>query len=294
MDQIEHGLFIVDKPKKLTSHDVVDIARKALKTRRIGHIGTLDPHATGVLVLCVNKATKLVKYFTENTKTYHAEIIIGKATDSDDITGKVIDEADASELTEEVVYEQLMTYKGESMQTPPKFSAIKMNGLKLYELARKNKEIQHIEPRKVNIFEIDDFTVLETGKIFRFSVSLKVSKGTYIRSIARDLGEKLGLCGTLGDLRRTSIETFDIKDAYTIDELKEGKIELKNPFDYLTMQKLIVDERAKSYIENGRFLDLDLFKEKTNTIIYSSEGQVLAIYYYDKDKDVMRMSVKWC
>ncbi|QLY39605.1 tRNA pseudouridine(55) synthase TruB [Hujiaoplasma nucleasis] len=294
MSNLEHGLLIIDKDKNITSHDVVDIARKSLKTRRIGHIGTLDPHATGVLVLCVNKATKLVKFFTENNKTYEAEIIIGQATDSDDITGKVIEEKDASHLQEIVVLDNLMSFLGESLQTPPKFSAIKMNGLKLYELARQNKDIRHIEPRKINIYEIKDFKVLEKGKLFKFQVTLRVSKGTYIRSIARDLGEKLGLCGTLGNLRRTAIESFNIKDAYSIEQLKLSDVTLIDPFKYLDMQKLVVDERAKSYIENGRFLDLDLFKEKTETIIYSNEGQVLAIYYYDKEKDVMRMSVKWC
>jgi tRNA U55 pseudouridine synthase TruB len=108
------------------------------------------------------------------------------------------------------------------------------------------------------------------------------------------LGKKLGLCGTLGNLRRTEIEDFHIKNAYSIDTLKKGEVSLEDPFNYLHMQKLVVDERAKSYIENGRFLDLDLFKEKTETIIYSNEGDVLAIYYYDEDRDVMRMSVKWC
>lgn len=294
MEDREHGLLIIDKPKDLTSHDVVDIARKGLKTRRVGHIGTLDPHATGVLVLCVNKATKLVKYFTENTKTYQAEFIIGQATDSDDITGKVIEEKDASQLKEKDVYDQLMTMKGDSMQVPPKFSAIKMNGLKLYELARRNEEITSIEPRPIHVYDFNDFQVLETGKVFKFQVTVKVSKGTYIRALARDLGKQLDLCGTLGNLRRTEIEDFHIENAYNIDQLKAGEVHLEDPFKYLNMQKLVVDERAKSYIENGRFLDLDLFEQKTETIIYSNEGDVLAIYYYDEDKDVMRMSVKWC
>ena len=294
MSEIENGVVIIDKPKDMTSHDVVDVARKALNTRRIGHAGTLDPNATGVLVLAVNKATKLVKYFSENSKTYKAEIIIGIATDSDDITGKVLEEMDASNLTEDQVIESLMAFKGKSMQVPPKFSAIKIDGLKLYELARRNIEMDKIEPRQIEILDIKDIEILETGQLFRFNVSLSVTKGTYIRAIARDLGEKLGLCGTLGELRRTEVEKFKIEDSYTLDQLKAGDVKLKDPFDFLDMQELIVDERAKSYIENGRFLELDLFKEKIETIIYSSEGQALAIYYYDADKDVMRMSVKWC
>lgn len=294
MEKLNHGVLIVDKPKGITSHDVVDIARKALNTRRIGHIGTLDPNATGVLVLCVNNATKLVKYFTEHSKSYRAEFVIGKKTDSDDITGKVLEEMDACHLKETDVVEQLMSFVGRFMQTPPKFSAIKVNGVKLYELARRDVTIHQIEPREVEVFDISDVEVLETGQVWKLMATLKVSKGTYIRSIARELGEKLGNLGTLGNLRRLEIENFKIEDAVSIDQLKTGEVELKDPFEYLNMQKLIVDERAKSYIENGRFLALELFKEKTDTIIYSSEGDVLAIYYYDKDRDVMRMSVKWC
>lgn len=294
MEKLNHGVLIVDKPKGITSHDVVDIARKALNTRRIGHIGTLDPNATGVLVLCVGNATKLVKYFTEHSKAYQAEFIIGKKTNSDDITGKVIEEMDACHIHEKDVVEQLMSFVGSYMQTPPKFSAIKVNGVKLYELARRDVNIHEIEPREVEIFGIDDIEVLETGQVFKLQATLKVSKGTYIRAIARDLGEKLNNLGTLGDLRRLEIENFKINDAVSIEQLKSGEVELKDPFQYLNMQKLVVDERAKSYIENGRFLALELFKEKTDTIIYSSEGEVLAIYYYDEDRDVMRMSVKWC
>jgi tRNA pseudouridine55 synthase len=294
MEKLNHGVLIVDKPKDMTSHDVVDIARKALDTRRIGHIGTLDPNATGVLVLCVNNATKLVKYFTEHSKSYRAEFIIGKATDSDDITGKVTEEKDAYHLKETQVKEALMSFIGRSMQTPPKFSAIKVNGLKLYELARRDVNIHQIEPREVEVFDIRDIEILETGQVWKLSATLDVSKGTYIRAIARDLGKKLNNVGTLGNLRRLEIENFKIEDAISIEQLKSKDVQLLDPFQFLNMQKLVVDERAKSYIENGRFLALELFKKKTDTIIYSSEGDVLAIYYYDEDRDVMRMSVKWC
>ncbi len=294
MKNTDNGIIIIDKPKGLTSHDVVDVARKALDTRRIGHIGTLDPNATGVLVLCVNKATKLVKYFSENKKKYIAEIIIGKATDSDDCTGKVVNQKVASDINESLVKEKLKEFEGKTMQTPPNFSAIKVNGFKLYELARKDIQVNNIEPREVEVFSIDNFKELETGNEYRFQIDIEVSKGTYIRAIARDLGKKLDNFGCLGELRRTKIENFSIEDAHTIEELKANSIKVLEPFQFLDMQKLVVDERAKSYIENGRFLELDLFAKKTDTIIYSNEGEVLAIYYYDEDKDVMRMSVKWC
>jgi tRNA pseudouridine55 synthase len=169
-----------------------------------------------------------------------------------------------------------------------------VNGLKLYELARRDVNIHQIEPREVEVFDIRDIEILETGQVWKLSATLDVSKGTYIRAIARDLGKKLDNVGTLGNLRRLEIENFKIEDAISIEQLKSKDVQLLDPFQFLNMQKLVVDERAKSYIENGRFLALELFKKKTDTIIYSSEGDVLAIYYYDEDRDVMRMSVKWC
>lgn len=287
------GILIVNKPKKYTSHDVVNIARKALDTRRIGHVGTLDPNATGVLVLCVNKATKLVKYFQEHKKTYIATIVIGTETDTDDLTGKVLDEKDASEITEEQLKEALFSFMGEQNQTPPNYSAVKVGGKKLYELARRDILLPDIEPRDVEIFEIKNFKIISKGKKIEFSVELHVSKGTYIRSIARDLGAKLDNFGTLKDLQRTAIDGFDIKNAVNLEDLREKKYELLDPFKYLNMPSIKVDDLTRRYIQNGRFLDLEMFPEKTDTIIYSRNDEVLAIYYYDEQKDVMRVSVKW-
>ncbi|MCK4551992.1 MAG: tRNA pseudouridine(55) synthase TruB [Tenericutes bacterium] len=288
------GIINVNKPKDYTSHDVVNIVRKVLETKRVGHIGTLDPNATGVLVLCVNKATKLVKYFETHNKTYLAKIRLGVKTDTDDTTGKIISVGNAGNITEEDIKKELDNFLGKQLQTPPKYSAIKINGKKLYELARRDIEIPNIEPRNIEIFSISDFKLLEKTDQILFEVKFEVSKGTYIRAIARDLGEKLGVYGTLEDLHRTNIDNFCIKDSYSIEDIKNNNFKIEDPFKYLNLQSMEISPAYEGYIDNGRLLDPKIFPSKTDTIIYSKKGNVLAIYYYDEQKDSMRMSVKWC
>ncbi|OQX93812.1 MAG: tRNA pseudouridine(55) synthase TruB [Tenericutes bacterium 4572_104] len=288
------GVLIINKPKSYTSHDIVDIARKVLMTRRIGHIGTLDPNATGVLVLCVNKATKLVKYFENHSKTYIATIRLGIQTDTDDITGKVVKETKIEDLKEEDVLKELKTFKGKQEQIPPKYSAIKINGRKLYELARRDLTIPPINPRTVEIYSIDKFKHLKDEPGFTFQIRFKVSKGTYIRSIARDLGERLGVYGTLVELERTRINQFTIEEAIDLETFKQGKYELKDPFKYMDLNKHVISPEFEHYVRHGRFIDPDLVPEKKDVILYSESGEPLAIYYYDEQKNQMRMSVKWC
>ena len=154
----------------------------------------------------------------------------------------------------------------------------------------------HVEPRDVEVFNIDNVGIIYLEKTIEIKLRLDVSKGTYIRSIARDLGEQLGNCGSLIDLRRIKINRFNIDEAYTIEQLqKEGnQVVLKEPFEYLDLPSIIVDKNVENDINFGRFIELDFFKEKTDTIIYSLEKEPLAIYYYDEVKNIMRMSVKWC
>ncbi len=288
------GILIINKPKNYTSHDVVNIARKALGTKRVGHIGTLDPNATGVLVLCVDKATKLVKYYENHSKKYLATIKLGLKTDTDDITGKVIDEGSVEGITDEQIQETLQTFLGKQKQVPPNYSAVKIKGKKLYELARRDFIIPDIDPREVEVYSFADFSVTERGQYITFQVTVHVSKGTYIRAIARDLGEMLGCFGTLQDLERTEIEKFKLKDAISIEDLKAGKYEVKEPFQFLNLPSITVEGNYRALIANGRLLDPDLFETKLDTIIYSKDQEVLAIYYYDEAKNLMRMSVKWC
>lgn len=287
------GILIIDKPKDMTSHDVVNIARGALKNKRIGHTGTLDPNATGLLVLACGRATKLVKYFTNDRKTYDCEIIIGKGYDTDDITGELTDELDASNIEEKEIRNALDELIGKGYQLPPTYSAVKVGGQKLYELARKKKAVFGIEEREIEIFSIDNVNIKYLDKTIEISLSLEVSKGTYIRAIARDLGKRLNNFGVLKDLRRTKVNKITLDDSYTIEQLRNNEVELKDPFLFLDLPKITLNDYYIDEINNGRFLDLSLFEEKTDTIIYNESGDVLAIYYYDELKNVMRMSVKW-
>lgn len=288
------GVLVVDKPKEMTSHDVVNIARKSLGTKRIGHTGTLDPNATGVLVLAIGKATKLVKYFEYDTKTYLCTFLLGASYDTDDVTGKLLNSKDASKIKEEEIKNALNSFLGKQEQIPPAFSAIKIQGRKMYELARRDMEMPKIGAREVEVFSIDDIEVNYLDSLVEVKATMKVSKGTYIRSFARDLGERLNSFGALKELRRLEVNKLNLDSAVTIEELKTGNVELKDPFDYLDLPKIYVDETIKSYINHGRFLDVGLFEEKTDTIIYTKDKEPLAIYFYDETKNTMRMSVKWC
>lgn len=288
------GILIINKPKNYTSHDVVNIARKALGTKRIGHIGTLDPNATGVLVLCVDKATKLVKYYENHSKKYIATIKLGLKTDTDDITGKVTGEGKTEGITDAQIEEALDTFLGKQKQVPPNYSAVKIKGKKLYELARREFIIPDVDPREVEVYSFADFRVIERNEYITFQVTIHVSKGTYIRAIARDLGEKLGCFGTLQDLNRIEIDKFKLADAISLEDLIAGKYEIKEPFQFLNLPSITVEGNYRALIANGRLLDPDLFETKQDTVIYSKDHEVLAIYYYDETKNLMRMSVKWC
>ncbi|MDD3711907.1 MAG: tRNA pseudouridine(55) synthase TruB [Candidatus Izemoplasmatales bacterium] len=287
------GLLVIDKPKDFTSFDIVAVARKTLKVKKIGHTGTLDPNATGILVLALGKATKLIKYFTEDRKTYQCTFLIGRSYDTDDTTGNLIAELDASKLSESQVINALKSFIGKNQQVPPAFSAIKVQGRKMYELARKNKELPELKPRDIEIFGISEIEVYKEEKTIVVKAIFDVSKGTYIRSIARDLGVKLNNVGCLMELRRTRVSNFTLADSITMEDLINQEFNLKDPFDFLALPRITVSETIANDIQFGRFIDMKYFSDKKDTIIYNSAGEVLAIYTYDSNKNTMRMSVKW-
>jgi tRNA pseudouridine55 synthase len=176
-------IIVVNKAAGMTSHDVVNKIRRIFNTKRVGHTGTLDPDATGVLVVCINEATKLVQFLEADSKWYIAEILVGRSTDTFDKTGNTIKEFPVLKLSNEEVDECLSTFKGKISQVPPMYSAIKVNGKKLYEYAR-NNQIVELEPRNVEIFEINRITdVVKDGEFYKFQIKVHVSKGTYIRSL---------------------------------------------------------------------------------------------------------------
>ena len=256
---MQSGVLIIDKPEGITSHDVVAKVRKALHTKKVGHTGTLDPLATGVLVVCVEKATKLVQYLTCENKTYEVQMKLGVKSDTGDITGNIIEtDANISEkldaLTLEKINETLNTFLGAQKQVPPMYSAIKVNGKKLYEYAREGVEIER-EERDIEIHSIENVSF--ENDILKYTVSC--SKGTYVRSLCEDIAEKLGTCGTMTALRRIVTGEFEIKDSIQIEEISEEKIiSMEKLFDKKidvsnNMKKLINGEEIKVDLEDGLY-----------------------------------------
>ncbi len=223
------GVLIIDKPSGITSHDVVAKVRKALKTKKVGHTGTLDPLATGVLVVCVEKATKLVNYLTCDEKIYEVEMKLGIKTDTGDITGNIIDEDTNYKVTIKEANEVIKSFVGKQKQIPPMYSAIKVNGQKLYELARKGIEIER-EPRDIEIFDIYNIDI--NNEFIKYTVHC--SKGTYVRSLCEDIAQRLGTIGVMTKLRRIKSGQFEIENAIKIDDISEEKI--------ISMEKLFDKE----------------------------------------------------
>lgn len=210
-----NGYLNVYKEKGMTSHDVVFKARKILKTKKIGHTGTLDPDAQGVLVLCVGQATKMVEYITDHDKVYEAEVILGKETDTCDVSGTVIRESE-QRISREAFESSLKQFSGDIRQKPPIYSAIRVNGKKLYHYAR-NGETVEIPERDVHIAEISLLEFCEASQQAKIMVTC--SKGTYIRSLCRDIGSALGTAGCMGNLIRHRVGSFSIDDALTLAEI---------------------------------------------------------------------------
>jgi len=211
-----NGFLIIDKPSGLTSHDVVDRVRKKLQIKKVGHLGTLDPIATGVLVLAIGRATKLVKYFIDDDKEYLTTIKLGTVTDSQDLDGKIISETDDVSVTREQLEQALASFVGEIEQIPPMVSAKKVQGTRLYKLHRKGIEVKR-EPKKVVIKHIR----LEKFESLFGVFEVKCSKGTYVRTLCADLGEKLGVGGAMSALVRLSSGFFTLEDALKLDQFEQ-------------------------------------------------------------------------
>jgi len=250
-----NGIIIINKEAGWTSHDVVARLRRLLHEKRIGHAGTLDPMATGVLPVCVGKATRLVEYIGDNTKTYIADICFGIETDSYDKEGNILSEADCTNLTEEEICNALLKQKGDILQVPPMVSAIKINGQPLYKLAREGKTVER-KPRAVTIYSIDVLGFC-AGIHPHIICSVKCSKGTYIRSIAHDVGALLGCGAHLHSLERAAVGKFTSEEAYTLAQIEnmltaEDNSFILKPETALTdMPRYIVNDRQLHYVLHG-------------------------------------------
>jgi len=275
------GILVINKEKDYTSRDVVNIIGKQFNTRKIGHTGTLDPMACGVLVLCMGKCLKVVDLITSYDKEYIARVRLGIVTDTLDVTGNVLNKDDNVNVTKEKVVEVLNSFLGKSVQEVPKYSAVKVNGKKLYEYARAGIDIE-LPKREIEIFDIELIDDIAYGEYIEFSFRVRVSKGTYIRSLIRDIGYKLGTYACMSELTRTKQGNFDISNSYTIEEVKNGKYNLLNIKDVLDMDKIVVNGELLNKVKNGaivnKFFDSDM------ALVVDELGNEIGIYQiYDKD-----------
>ena len=261
------ALLVVNKPQGLTSRDVVNKLNHIFSTKKIGHTGTLDPNATGVLVCLIGKYTKLVESITSYDKEYIAEIKLGIKTDTDDITGNIVYEEN-SNVTLDEIKKVLSTFPVSYNQQVPIYSAVKINGKKLYEYARENIDIT-LPKRKVNIYSLE----LLSFKNNIITFKTKVSKGTYIRSLIQDICTNLNTIGTMNNLIRTKQGNFDIKDSYTLEEIEKGNYKLLNIKEFLSYPIIELDDNLIKKVING----------STIPNIYSIIDKVIFTY---KSKDI--------
>lgn len=215
------GVILVNKHKGVTSHDIVFKIRRLFGTKKVGHTGTLDPLATGVLPVLVGRAAKAAEYLLSENKKYIAELKLGVTTDTEDITGTILSKTDTLPTKSEF-FDACRQFVGEIQQVPPMYSALKVNGEKLVDLARRGIEIER-EARKITVYSLDPEVINEAEGLYRISVAC--SKGTYIRTLCKDIGERLGCGATMTELIRTESGTFNINDSYTIAELEEMDLE---------------------------------------------------------------------
>ena len=260
------GVINIYKEKGYTSHDVVSILRGTLKGAKVGHTGTLDPNAEGVLPICLGKATKISQFIMDFDKVYQAEVILGITTDTEDDTGKILTK-NIVNVSKNEIEEVVSSFIGDYNQIPPMYSALKINGRKLYDLARKGEVVER-EPRSVNIknINIDEFISNE-----KFLITVKCSKGTYIRTLCKDIGEKLSVGATMGSLLRVSSGNFSFENSIKIDYFKERVLkqsyrDLIIPIDIVLnkYQKISIDENVNKLLYNGNKINVKHIKEKVN------------------------------
>ena len=293
-----NGIVIINKEKGYTSHDVCAKVRGILRQKKVGHTGTLDPDATGVLPVCLGNATKLCDVLTDKTKEYVATLLLGTVTDTLDIGGVVLSQNPVL-VSEEEVRAAVLSFLGKSMQIPPMYSALKQNGKKLYELARAGIEVER-QPRPIEIFEIE---VLDIN-LPRVEIRILCSKGTYIRSLCDDIGKKLDCGACMENLQRTRVENFYLKDARLLQELEQLKkedrlCEVIIPVDrvFNDLCKATIKSEFNRILENGNTCtkemllsewDLNLLRNGQRILAYHSNGEFYGIYEYFEGENILK------
>lgn len=269
------GILVVDKPKGPTSRDIVNQVSKILGTKKVGHTGTLDPIATGVLVLTIGKGTKLTEMLQASTKEYIATAMFGIETDTLDTEGTIIKEEPVT-ITKEDVKRALKEMEETYEQEVPIYSAIKVNGKKLYEHARKNEQVEELPKRTVTIYETKFLSFEENQATFR----VVVSKGTYIRSFIRDLAKKLNTVAIMSDLRRTKQGTFPVEESHPLEEITKDT-KLISLIDAVSIPKQEATGEIFFKIKNGAVLE---FTQRAPIVLWTNNGKALAIYEQDGPK----------
>lgn len=284
-----NGILLVNKPKDMTSRDVVNILSKKFNTRKVGHTGTLDPIATGVLGIAINDGLKIVDFLMSDTKEYIATAKLGLSTDTLDVTGNVITTTEVPSINKEHLSEVLNTFLGKSIQEVPIYSALKVNGKRLYEYAREKKEVT-LPKREIEIFDIELIELKEDT----FSFRVKVSKGTYIRSLIRDIGLKLEIPCVMQELTRTKQGIFKLEESFTLEEIQEDNYKLISIKDALQEYKMVkVNDYIAEKISNGRILEN---RYENDIIVFIDEkDEVLAIYkVYERDSSKIKPIKVFC
>ena len=293
-----NGILLIDKPSGWTSNDVVQKLRGALHEKRIGHAGTLDPMATGLLTVFVGRATRAVEFAESDEKTYIAGLRLGIVTDTQDITGTILQTGSVSNITPELLEHALQAFRGTIRQIPPMYSAVRVNGQRLYDLARQGKTVERA-PREIRI---DELRILE-GKDTDWTLFVRCSKGTYIRTLCHDMGEMLGTGAAMEHLLRTRVGQFDLATSIKLDDAEkimksqepEKIASYILPVDsfFEDAPKAHVKEEGMRYLLNGNTLPrnlTDLPREMTakNVRMYDQSGQFYALYRYDPAKDDLK------
>lgn len=291
-----NGIINVYKEKGYTSHDVVAKLRGILRQKKIGHTGTLDPQAEGVLPVCLGNATRLCDLLTDKTKEYEAVLRLGVTTDTQDMTGTVLTESPVT-VSEDDIKNIMSTFKGRILQVPPMYSALKVDGRKLVDLAREGIEVER-KAREIEIFELEILKV--HLPLVRFRVNC--SKGTYIRTLCQDIGEKAGCGGAMESLLRTRVDRFELADALTLDQIEQVRDEQRideilYPVDevFLHLPSVTVKNEFRKVIDNGNSLypkmytpRVDFFTDENKTPaqirVYNEDGIFYGIYVFDTDR----------
>lgn len=278
-----NGVLLVNKQKHVTSRDVVNELTHIFNTKKIGHTGTLDPIASGVLVCTIGKYTKLNDVLTSKYKEYIATMELGYLTDTLDNTGIILSKSD-NIPNENRIKEVIYSYKKKYMQEVPIYSSVKVNGRKLYEYARNNETVE-LPIKEVDIKEIEILSINDREIVFK----TLVSKGTYIRSLIRDIGETLGCHASMTDLIRTKQGKFYIEDTYTIDEIKDGNYKILDIEDVLDLDIVDTSDNLYKLISNGVKID---YKSNKDFILFRYKGEDISLYQKECDKYSMFISIK--